>query len=404
MSSDISSGGRTYSGTSNQISVSGSVISLANNPVIPGTSGITVPSGTTAERSGSPANGLTRYNSTTSKIEAYENGVWKDLITASSGGGSSALTVYRTSKTVIANNATTTLSISSTPTNGALSFDVKQCILGGENTLALLHFNGADGSTTITDSAQKDTYTCQGNAQIKTDQSKFGGASLYLDGTGDYVIAPDLSQYNIGTGDFTIEMWIRVEALNGTVGQVTGLLHQTNGGGSVPKWYFGLKKASATTAYLDCHFNGGGAIFAGSTNPHTVVDSAWHHVALVVSGGTGTFYFDGTADGTFALTGGLPNPSGNLTIGRQEDYIDQYYQGWIDELRFTKTAVYSTSFTPSASAFADPVDDYNDIYVDSYDAGTAGFGAKFNATTNTATFINKTGSSATFICSALAYV
>ena len=56
------------------------------------------------------------------------------------------------------------------------------------NVSLLLRGNGINGSTTIIDeSATPKTVTVYGNAQISTAQSKFGGASIYLDGTGDYL-------------------------------------------------------------------------------------------------------------------------------------------------------------------------------------------------------------------------
>jgi hypothetical protein len=74
----------TIAGTSNQISVSNGdtspVIGLASNPIIPGTGSVVVPSGTTAQRSGS-TNGQLRYNTTTATFEGYANGVWGAITT-----------------------------------------------------------------------------------------------------------------------------------------------------------------------------------------------------------------------------------------------------------------------------------------------------------------------------------
>ena len=44
------------------------------------TDAIRVPSGTTAQRPGSPANGDIRYNSTTSQIEGYSNGEFRSMV------------------------------------------------------------------------------------------------------------------------------------------------------------------------------------------------------------------------------------------------------------------------------------------------------------------------------------
>ena len=73
----------------------------------------------------------------------------------------------------------------------------------------LLHGNGINGSTTITDnSPSPKTVTAVGNAQISTAQSKFGGGSIAFDGTGDYLTTPNNSDYQFGTSDFTVECWI----------------------------------------------------------------------------------------------------------------------------------------------------------------------------------------------------
>jgi hypothetical protein len=73
----------------------------------------------------------------------------------------------------------------------------------------LLHGDGTNGSTTITDSSlTPKTVTAVGNAQISTAQSKFGGASILLDGSGDYLDVGSNSAFGYGLSDFTIETWV----------------------------------------------------------------------------------------------------------------------------------------------------------------------------------------------------
>lgn len=69
---------RSITGTSNQITVSngGGVsantnVAIANNAIFPGTEGVTLPNGTTAQRPGSPNIGEIRFNTTTNRLEAY---------------------------------------------------------------------------------------------------------------------------------------------------------------------------------------------------------------------------------------------------------------------------------------------------------------------------------------------
>src|SRR3990167_10480500 len=51
--------------------------------------------------------------------------------------------------------------------------------------------------------------TANGDAQIDTAQSKFGGASGLFDGTGDTLTIPDSDDFNFGAGDFTVEWFAR---------------------------------------------------------------------------------------------------------------------------------------------------------------------------------------------------
>lgn len=50
------------------------------NIVCAGTEKLRLPRGTTAERPASPVNGDIRYNTTTNRVEAFENGEWKEVI------------------------------------------------------------------------------------------------------------------------------------------------------------------------------------------------------------------------------------------------------------------------------------------------------------------------------------
>ncbi len=58
-------------------------ISIRDNPVIPGTAKVSLPSGTTAQRPGTPANNLLRHNSDTNELERYNGTEW----TGVGGGG-----------------------------------------------------------------------------------------------------------------------------------------------------------------------------------------------------------------------------------------------------------------------------------------------------------------------------
>jgi len=72
------------------------------------------------------------------------------------------------------------------------------------NTSLLL---SATNSAILDQSMMNDLETV-GNAQISTSVVKYGTASMYFDGTGDYLTAPSNPAYNLGSGNFTIEFWV----------------------------------------------------------------------------------------------------------------------------------------------------------------------------------------------------
>ena len=85
------------------------------------------------------------------------------------------------------------------------------------NVVLLLHMNGANSGTTFTDSSSfARTVTTYGDAKTSTTQSKFNGSSGLFDGTTDRLSVPASSDFNMGSGDFTIETWIYPTTLGGT--------------------------------------------------------------------------------------------------------------------------------------------------------------------------------------------
>ncbi len=127
-------GGVLIAGTTNQITVANGngqggnpTISIASNPVLPGTGAVTIPVGTTAQQPVG-ADGQIRYNSTTSEFEGYSGGSWQPL--GSGGGGGCGVSSF--------SGGTTGLT-PSTATTGAVT-------LGGTLNVA----NGGTGATSLT--------------------------------------------------------------------------------------------------------------------------------------------------------------------------------------------------------------------------------------------------------------
>lgn len=210
----------------------------------------------------------------------------------------------------------------------------------------LLHYDGADASTTFTDE-RGHAFTAVGNAQIDTAQSLYGGASCYLDGSGDYIWAADSADWDFGTGDFEIEIARRFEVVP-SGGGVATLISNYNAGTS--GW--GIQYRTDT---------GGNRLrfFAtGNTNNFdfawTPAANTWYRIS-VARVGTGLIArIDGTQIGTTQTCtvniSGSPAPLwiGGLNLSGGT----QFFRGWMDEDRLTRgPGVHAADYTPDGAAF-----------------------------------------------------
>lgn len=210
----------------------------------------------------------------------------------------------------------------------------------------LLHMNGANASTTFTDSSGVGaTMNVGGSAQISTAQSQFGGASGLFNGTTGYVYTPTSSNYGIGNSDFTIEGWKRSAAL----GAVNRCLVDMREGGTGIAIY-----ASASGSGEDDRLilANNSAVAAGPGTTQFTANT-WQHWAVTRSGSTvrgfiaGTLVWSVTDSRTYAA-------STNFYLGSVYGGGSQFFPGYLDEVRLTiGTARYTANFTPDTSAFPD---------------------------------------------------
>ena len=88
---------------------------FAGNINMSGTGAIDVAAGTTAERPGTPSNGMFRYNSTDNAFEGYANGAWGAI------GGAGGATGGGTDQIFYENGQTVTTSYTLTASTNAMS-------------------------------------------------------------------------------------------------------------------------------------------------------------------------------------------------------------------------------------------------------------------------------------------
>lgn len=216
------------------------------------------------------------------------------------------------------------------------------------DVVLLLHMDGASGSTTFTDdSSLALPVTVTGNTQISTTQSKWGGASAYFDGSADYINLASTynTNFNFGTGDFTVELWFYPEKNN------IVLVDRYGGSGSYQLYI-------TSTGKVEWYGASGFALF---TSANSITLNTWQHIAVSRASGTTKVFVDGVQFASASDSGNY-STSNVFAIGAQVSSrnLTYDYKGYIDDLRVTKgVARYTSAFTPPSGAFPNgPINGY----------------------------------------------
>jgi len=225
-----------------------------------------------------------------------------------------------------------------------------------ENTVLLLHFNGEDGSTNIVDdSNSNNSITGYGNAQLDIAEKKFSSTSLFLDGIAGYISVPDSGDWYLGTGPFTVDFWVKFNAITNHV-MLVEQFEVINGRPSM--WYLFYNNTDKTLVMsnmVDGLFN---LQYKTSFNPQTGV---WYHLAMVRKGLTDSDWYIFVNGISQPLTktegewnGDMPDINYALYIGARgyPGYENYYLNGWLDEFRISKgIARWTSNFTPPTSEY-----------------------------------------------------
>jgi hypothetical protein len=215
------------------------------------------------------------------------------------------------------------------------------------NVVLLLHCDGVNGATTLTDASPAHrSVTCNGNQHLTTAQFKFGTASLDCVQTGNgRASAADSADWLFGAGQFTVECFVRPTlALSG----VRGLVAQF-GGSTDLGWFFGFNGNTLNFFYST----------TGTDNPvvtgaYTPTLNQWAHVAADRDASNVLrVYADGVVIASSTVSATLFNSSRVLSISN-DDNGTRALTGQIDEVRITKgVARYGGAFTPPSAPFPD---------------------------------------------------
>jgi len=204
------------------------------------------------------------------------------------------------------------------------------------DTKILANFTNAN----IYDQSAKNDMETVGNAQVSTSVFKYGTSSTYFDGTGDYLASNSPTDlYAFGTGEFTIEFWVRFNSLPG----VSGL--------------YDSRPAATDGAYPTIYMDGAILRYYANSNDRingpTLVTNTWYHIAVNRSGSFTKMYVDGSQVGaTYSDSTNYLNPTGRPHIGALSTSAAYFpLDGYISDLRVTKgLGRYPYSFTPPTTS------------------------------------------------------
>ena len=229
-----------------------------------------------------------------------------------------------------------------------------------DNASIILNANGDNGSTNIIDSSKNNhtgIITAYSGAGISTAEYKFGGSSLYFDGTDDYIDCGTDSSYAMEDGDFTIEFWMYTDQANSgnylfRIGPRSESGNNNVPDGSLAVYAYTVSGGSGSITFE--RKRGGGA----AMNDASIIAGQWNHIAWTRSGSNFYHFVNGALIFIHSSTYGNPYNENHLTIGCQyrinsdnTDYYYNFFNGYIDDFIITKgVAKYTSDFTPPNQA------------------------------------------------------
>lgn len=229
-------------------------------------------------------------------------------------------------------------------------------------TKLLIHGNGINGSTVISDSSRNPkSITSNNSTATSTTQSKFDGSSVAFNGTNQYLSLADSEDFNFANGNFSIDFWVYFNSL--PTDDYTILSTQFQDWSNRMNLYWDNRNSQSNPGLQFGVIDQSTGVSQTSGGAGSWSTSTWYHVAIIRTGNTLNMYRDGVLIGTNSYSQTYPNYSGQYTIGGELNE-GHYLNGYIDEYRISKgTARWTSAFTPPNSEYHTWINTSNDSVV-----------------------------------------
>ena len=182
-------------------------------------------------------------------------------------------------------------------------------------------------------------------ATVSNAQAKFGNSSIYFGGSPARLSCSNSSDFNFGSGDFTVEFWMYLTQAWSSSGSSQGVI--------------GMKTNDSSTGW-QIYRDGGYAtklnFRAALQNNFPTVSSpsvgVWEHWAIVRSGGTLRWYFNGVQDASQSNTTNISDVVAPLYIGFSQTWSGYMNGVYLDEVRISNIGRYTSNFSVPTNAFS----------------------------------------------------
>ncbi len=239
----------------------------------------------------------------------------------------------------------------------------------------VLLVDGDESNAVFTDSTTT-PHTITNNSGVAYNASGQLAGAMEFNGTSSYLSVPNSADWDFGSDDFTIDMWVKD---NGATTDYPSLLGWRASNGNNDGWAF---HGYRTLDRMPFFFGAGAsnyqyAVGVASTG---IWDGSWHHIAVVRDGETLMYFLDGVyiphaSDTPNVGTETLRTASPSLLVGRYTMDTSRFWKGSIDDLRISKgIARWTTNFTPPTAPYSAPILNIapNDPTLNNFNNGSSG--------------------------------
>jgi hypothetical protein len=235
------------------------------------------------------------------------------------GGNEIEATSFITSSNSILYTITNANDYSELLSNSRQTSDQVATIGGGidTKTVLLLHGDGVDASTTITDSSgTPKAVTAASSAQIDTAQLKFGSGSIQFNAPStDYITTADHADWNMADGNFTVDFWVRFAALPAANESMVLYSQRADASNSAA---LSLKNSGGAYSVV-LTLKTAGAVAHPISSTWTPSINTWYHIAVIRGwGGVANGWaicVDGTSIGSTTLATTYPDVAAAFQVG-----------------------------------------------------------------------------------------